>query len=90
LRAQGVDGLVRSFQIAGVPSIVSSLWKVEDESTAKLMKEFHSKVRAGEAYDEAIRQAMIAIFQNEETRHPYFWAPFILTGDQKNSLFPKQ
>jgi CHAT domain-containing protein len=90
LRAQGVDGLVRSFQIAGVPSIVSSLWKVEDESTAKLMKEFHGKVRAGEAYDEAIRQAMIAIFQNEETRHPYFWAPFFLTGDQKNSLFPKQ
>ncbi len=87
LRAEGVDGLVRAFSIAGVPSIVSSLWRVDDTSTARLMAGFHKKVRAGVSYDEALRLAMLSIQANEETAEPYFWAPFFLSGDLTNRLF---
>jgi CHAT domain-containing protein len=30
---------------------------------------------------EALRRAQLALLQNPEHRHPYFWAPFILVGN---------
>ena len=34
--------------------------------------------------DEALRQAMAVVRQNPRTAHPYYWAPFCLTGDPDN------
>jgi len=88
LRAEGVDGLIRSFQIGGVPSVVSSLWKVDDSSTQVLMQEFHSDVKAGKQFDVALMEAMRKVFANPQTRAPYYWAPFFLVGENRNRIFP--
>jgi CHAT domain-containing protein len=81
---EGIVGLTRALQYAGARSIVASQWKVSDESTRTLMVSLHRKLRQGLAKDEALRQAMAAVRANPRTAQPYFWAPFILTGDPAN------
>ena len=42
-------GLTRGFFYAGPPSLVGSLWKVNDEGTTVLMKEFYERLRDGKS-----------------------------------------
>jgi CHAT domain-containing protein len=84
-------GLTRAFQYAGARSIVASLWKVADESTAELMARFYTGLRAGMATDEALRQAQCELIRASTTTAqgesgidfstPYHWAAFQLYGD---------
>jgi CHAT domain-containing protein len=71
-------GLTRAFIYAGTPSVMASLWKVEDSSTATLMGSFYKNLRTMSKV-EALRQAQLELIRG----HPYFWAPFILVGDGK-------
>jgi CHAT domain-containing protein/tetratricopeptide (TPR) repeat protein len=84
VRGEGMVGLTRALQYAGARSIVASQWPVADASTKALMVTFHRKLRQGLAKDEALRQAMLAVRQDPETAHLYYWAPFFLTGDPEN------
>jgi CHAT domain-containing protein len=85
MRGEGIVGLVRALQYAGARSIVASQWAVADASTATLMQRFHEGFRAGLPKDEALRRAMGAVRQDARTAHPYFWAPFFLTGDPERA-----
>jgi len=44
INGEGVLGLTRAFLFAGSDSVVSSLWLVNDNSTARLMTEFYGKL----------------------------------------------
>ena len=72
-----VVGLNRGFLYAGSRSIVASLWSVDDEATAALMKNFYLKLATRSKRD-ALRQAQIETRQSFP--HPFFWAAFQLTG----------
>lgn len=72
-----VVGLNRGFLYAGSRSVVGSLWSVDDEATAALMKNFYLKLATRSKRD-ALRQAQIETRQNFP--HPFFWAAFQLTG----------
>ncbi len=74
-----LHGLMRGFLYAGAPSMVVSLWAVNDRSTADFMREMYSNIKAGQTKRAAIRAAQLAI--KELYGHPYYWAPFILMGD---------
>jgi CHAT domain-containing protein len=71
-------GLVRCFFYAGAPSLLLSLWTVDDEATAELMKDFYTALRAGSRPAAALRAAQVR--QLRERPHPFFWSPFVLTG----------
>lgn len=71
-------GLARGFFSAGAPSLLVSLWKVSDESTAKLMTLFYERLRLGERPAAALRQAQCELMQ--QYPHPFFWSPFVLLG----------
>jgi CHAT domain-containing protein len=43
-RDEGVQGLVRAFQLAGCRDVVASLWKVDDAVTAALMTRFYHEL----------------------------------------------
>lgn len=79
-RAEGVIGMTRALQYAGSRSVIASLWKVSDASTAKLMIAFHSNLRKGTPKDESLRLAMQEVSSASTTAHPYYWASFFLTG----------
>jgi CHAT domain-containing protein len=71
-------GLARGFLYAGTPSLVVSLWMVNDRSTAQLMRGFYEGLGEGLSKAEALRRAMLDV--KAAFPHPYYWAPFILLG----------
>jgi len=71
-------GLARGFLRAGTPSLVVSLWMVNDRSTAQLMSRFYRGLRDGLSKAHALREAILEV--KESFPHPYYWAPFILLG----------
>jgi len=71
-------GLARGFLYAGTPSLIVSLWMVHDRSTALLMRRFYEGLQRGLSKARALQVAMIAV--KAVFPHPYYWAPFILTG----------
>jgi CHAT domain-containing protein/Tfp pilus assembly protein PilF len=74
-----VIGLTRAFLYAGTPTVIASLWNVEDKATALLMQQFYTHLRSGMSKGEALQKAQIAV--REQFPHPYYWAAFVLTGD---------
>lgn len=71
-------GLVRGFLLAGAPTVLASLWMVDDTSTARLMRSFYSRLGAGERPAAALRAAQLE--QAQEGAHPFHWAAFALHG----------
>jgi CHAT domain-containing protein len=78
-------GLARGFFAAGTPSLVVSLWAVNDESTAFLMQHFYRNLlqlphspEMGADKSAALRAAQMAT--RERYDHPYYWGPFVLLG----------
>ncbi|MGE0128718.1 MAG: CHAT domain-containing protein [Blastocatellales bacterium] len=83
LKGEGIIGLTRAFMYAGAPSVVVSLWRVADASTAELMVGFYQHLDRGGDKAEALRRAKLGLMKNPRYAHPYFWAPFVLVGETK-------
>jgi CHAT domain-containing protein len=82
--ATGDDRAPLGFAGAGIKararSVVGSLWAVSDAATEQFMSLFYGNLpKHGKA--EAFTLAQRTLMQSAEFAHPYFWAPFILTGD---------
>jgi CHAT domain-containing protein len=87
---EGLIGLTWAMFIAGVPSTVVSQWKVESASTRELMLNFHRHLLAPQASAKlkatkagALRQAALTLMNNPETGHPFYWAGFVLVGNDR-------
>ena len=75
---EGVVGLPWAFLAAGTPAVVVSQWKVASQSTARLMVEFHTRLRhSGTSPATALRGAQRALRKIPRYRHPFYWAPFV-------------
>jgi CHAT domain-containing protein len=71
-------GLARGFFSAGAPSVLVSLWNVDDDSTARLMGLFYCRLRAGDRPAAALRYAQRELLRKQP--YPFFWSPFVLLG----------
>lgn len=82
---EGVFGLRRAFQLAGVRTLVMSLWSVPDVETQELMKNFYGRLKKGDTKASALREACLAMIKERREKygeaHPFFWAPFICVGE---------
>lgn len=84
MNGEGLISLSRAFAFAGCPSIVTSLWKADDEFTATLMISFYRNLKKGYTKDEALRNAKLEYLrsgQDPRLKSPVFWANFICIGD---------
>ncbi len=75
---EGVSGLSRAFLAAGIPSVVSTLWAVDDEAATRLATVFHTRLLEGESPARALRLAQLALFSGPSSPAPFAWAPFQL------------
>jgi CHAT domain-containing protein len=83
-RGEALSALAQSFFAAGVPSVIASLWDVDDESTSELMQSFHDYHHLRQrSFGEALRLAQCSMIQatDPKRRHPYHWAAFLLAGN---------
>lgn len=71
-------GLARGFLLAGAPSLLVSLWMVDDAATAELMTHFYRVLLTGMRPAAALREAQRSLLATHP--HPFFWAPFMVIG----------
>lgn len=76
----GVYGLQRGFKMAGVETIVMSLWKVPDEATKMLMIEFYKNLMKGKSKNKSLTDAQkyLQKVENGKYKKPEYWASFIM------------
>ncbi|MEZ5105758.1 MAG: CHAT domain-containing tetratricopeptide repeat protein [Draconibacterium sp.] len=83
LKGEGIMSLARGFLYAGCPSIVMSLWEVEDASGTEIMSLFYKNLKKGKKKDEALRAAKLEYLKSANSRraHPHYWLGFVNIGD---------
>ena len=74
--AEGVIGIQRAFKLAGVQSLLMSLWKVDDNATSYMMREFYSSMLSGETKHNAFKIAQGKV--RNKYPNPFYWAGFIM------------
>jgi len=74
-----VLGMVRSLLYAGAGRLVLSSWEVNADSTRLWMETFYQQGQSTQPA-EAARLALVAVKSRPEYSHPFFWAPFVMTG----------
>lgn len=74
---EGVLGLQRAFKEAGVKTILMTLWKVPDNTTAMFMTEFYRNLIDGDSVRDAVQKAKKYLIDNGAS-DPYYWAPFVV------------
>ena len=82
-KGEGTFSIARGFAYAGVPSIVMSLWKVDDEASAQLMKNFYQEIESGQPISQALAKAKNQYISSADQykSHPAYWASFVSLGE---------
>jgi CHAT domain-containing protein len=80
---EGIMSLARGFFYAGCPSVVMSLWDVEDMSATRIMKYYYRNLKLGKTKDKSLQEAKIRYLKESDplTSHPHFWLGMIVIGN---------
>ncbi len=87
---EGLLGLAWAFRAAGCPAVVASQWKVDDESSRRIMVRFYQELKKGVRKDDALREATLAEMRLRKAAgtakarthsDAYYWAAFQVIGD---------
>lgn len=91
-RGEGIVSLGRGFLYAGAKSIITTLWSVDDRSSAQIMKYFYSYLKDGSAKDVALRRAKLDYISHSSPvkAHPLFWAAYIPAGQMEPMPLKRQ
>jgi CHAT domain-containing protein len=79
---EGSPVLAHAFLIAGVPTVIGTLWDIEDGDSGPLMIALHERLAKGMTPAEALRDAQLSLLRSPrpEDRHPSRWAAFVVYG----------
>lgn len=80
---EGMISLAHAFNYAGSESMLTGLWKVDEQASAILLETFYKNLTKGLAKDEALRQAKLTYLQNAYGRMlaPQFWVGLVIMGN---------
>jgi CHAT domain-containing protein/Tfp pilus assembly protein PilF len=82
IKGEGLIGLTRGFMYAGATRVMASLWKVDDEATAELMRRFYEgMLKDGQKPASALRSAQVGMLKQKRWQSPFYWAAFVLQGE---------
>ncbi|KAA1247512.1 CHAT domain-containing protein [Aquimarina sp. RZ0] len=83
-KGEGMLSLARGFNYAGARSLVTTLWKINDQTTSKLIGNFYKNLSNASPKDAALRNAKLKYLSSvddELLTHPYYWSGFIISGN---------
>ncbi len=82
-KGEGVMSLARGFLYAGCPSIIMTMWEVEDKSGTEIMRSFYDFISKGKEKDDALRLAKLKYIQNADPlkSHPHYWLGYVNIGN---------
>ena len=83
---EGVLGLRRAFQVAGVRTVIMSLWSVDDRATLEWMQRlYEARFRGNLSTIDAMRDASVRVIRDRRSKglstNPFYWAAFVASGD---------
>jgi len=83
---EGVFGLRRAFQMAGVRTVIMSLWPVDDDAARLWMRAlYQGRLQKHLNTANAMREASSSVLRDRRARgqstHPFYWAAFVAAGD---------
>jgi CHAT domain-containing protein len=82
--AEGVLGLRRAFELAGVGALIMSLWPVEDQTTSQWMEKLYEARLGGASAAESLRKASLDQLararKTGQSTHPFGWGAFVAVG----------
>jgi len=90
-KGEGIVNLARGFTHAGAASVVPTLWKISDVTTARLMEKFYLELKAGQPKHIAMAKTKRHFLETTSASlgHPFYWAAFVLIGDVSPILLPQ-
>ncbi len=79
---EGVLSLARNFMAVGVPTVLTTLWQVNDQSSSELLQNFYQHIDTQDKAT-ALRLAKCQYLDEASAfrSHPYFWSGYILLGN---------
>ncbi len=80
---EGMISLAHAFNYAGSESILTSLWKIDEQSSTKIVDLFLKSLKEGKTKDQALREAKLAYISSAQGRTvaPQYWAGLVIIGD---------
>ncbi|MEV1176675.1 CHAT domain-containing protein [Nonomuraea sp. NPDC049784] len=76
----GGEGLAHALLHAGARSVLLPLWPVSAEVTRALMRDLHTRLRAGTGPAQALREAVLELRDLYGPAEPDLWAAYVLVG----------
>lgn len=81
-KGEGIMSMARGFIFAGVPSIIITLWSVEDQAGSIIMSKFYRNLVEGMEIDQALQGAKLQYLAEADqlSAHPYLWSGYVSIG----------
>ncbi|MFC7358021.1 CHAT domain-containing protein [Jejudonia soesokkakensis] len=80
---EGMISLAHAFNYAGSESMLTSLWKIDEQSSTQIIEYFYAELAKGLPKDEALKNAKLRYIETAQGRtlSPQYWAGLVLIGD---------
>ena len=76
-----VASAAHSLMLLGIPAVMATLWKIDDQATALLMSNFYQSLAQGMAIGTAFHHAQASMIERQDRySQPYYWAGFVFYG----------
>ena len=84
---EGIISLSRAFSYAGCKSVITSVWRANDQATAFIISRVHHYLQKGFPKDEGLRQAKIDYLESNKIdarlKTPAYWSHLVLIGNRE-------
>ena len=86
--AEGILGMTKAFMDAGAKSVITTMWEINDHYSSEFMKLFYQNLSRGMDKSSALQNAKITFIQ-KFSANPYYWSPYILSGNTSAMEFDR-
>ncbi|MEO6133657.1 MAG: CHAT domain-containing protein [Ginsengibacter sp.] len=86
---EGMISMAHAFNYAGSESILTGLWKIDEQTSIIITDHFYKFLQDGLSKDEALRKAKLEYLRTHQGRQlaPQYWAGLVIMGDTSPLVF---